>query len=221
MTRTRSPILATARMTSAVTLASLALAVAVAAMPRSAAAQTTTNSAPVISGTPKTFAKVGTAYAFLPTARDANGDALTFSIVNKPAWMWFNTRTGKLAGTPQSGQAGKTFPGITIKVSDGRATMSLPTFWITVGPAASGEVVLSWTAPTTNIDGTALTDLAGYTVFYGKTSRSYSNSLRVAGAGTDSAVIQGLSAGTWYFAIKSRNVMGVESAYSGEVKAVL
>ena len=40
------------------------------------------------------------AYSFQPTAKDANGDTLRFSISNKPAWATFSTTTGRLSGTP-------------------------------------------------------------------------------------------------------------------------
>jgi hypothetical protein len=66
-----------------------------------------------------------------------------------------------------------------------------------------------------------LSDLAGYTVFYGNAPRQYQNSVDLTGAGTDSVVLQGFTAGTWYFAIKSKNVAGVVSDYSGEVSATL
>lgn len=44
------------------------------------------NKAPTISGTPAISANVGSAYVFRPTAADADRDALTFSIANRPAW---------------------------------------------------------------------------------------------------------------------------------------
>jgi hypothetical protein len=82
-------------------------------------------------------------------------------------------------------------------------------------------VTLTWSSPTSNTDGSALTDLAGYTVYYGTNSRAYQWSLSLPGATADSVVIEGLASGTWYFSIKSRNTLGLESDYSGEVSAVL
>ena len=35
---------------------------------------------------------------------------------------------------------------------------------------STGSVTLAWDAPTTNLDGTPLTALAGYKVYYGRTS---------------------------------------------------
>jgi hypothetical protein len=48
--------------------------------------QAPTNSEPTISGAPPNAVKTGDDYSFTPTASDADGDALTFSIDNKPNW---------------------------------------------------------------------------------------------------------------------------------------
>ena len=91
-----------------------------------------TDTAPVISGAPATSATVGKAYAFQPTASDADGDPLTYSVVNLPSWASFSTATGLLSGAPTSSMAGLTFAGITVSVSDGTLSSSLPAFAITV-----------------------------------------------------------------------------------------
>lgn len=177
----------------------------------------TTNSAPTITGTPSTSATVGTAYAFTPTAKDANGDPLTFSIANKPSWATFSTSTGKLSGTPS---AAGTSSGITISVSDGKATASLAPFAITASTApttGSGSASLSWTPPTRNTDGTTLTNLAGYIISYGTSSTSLSRTITVSNAGISSYVVSSLAAGTWYFSIKAYTSTGTQSAASSVV----
>ena len=100
------------------------------------------NRAPVISGTPSATASVGQTYSFTPTASDPDGQALTFSITNKPAWATFSTANGRLSGIPTS--AG-TFSAITIAVSDGTAKVSLATFSIVVAPAVNRAPVISGT----------------------------------------------------------------------------
>ena len=80
-----------------------------------------TNQPPTISGSPATSVTVAQAYSFTPSASDPDGQALTFSIVNKPSWAAFNTSTGRLSGTPAAANAG-TYSGIAISVSDGAAT---------------------------------------------------------------------------------------------------
>ncbi|QEI11270.1 DUF4347 domain-containing protein [Cellvibrio japonicus] len=89
------------------------------------------NDVPTISGTPATSVGQDAAYSFIPTASDADGDTLTFSIVNKPSWASFNNATGELSGTPTNADVGTT-NGIVISVSDGDESASLPAFNLTV-----------------------------------------------------------------------------------------
>ncbi len=96
------------------------------------------NTPPVISGTPATTVVAGTKYSFTPTASDADGDTLRFTITNKPSWASFNRGTGKLYGTPSSSNAGTT-TGIVISVSDGLVSVSLPPFDLTVTTATGSS----------------------------------------------------------------------------------
>ncbi len=89
------------------------------------------NSAPTIAGSPGTTVQVGNAYTFTPTASDVNGGTLTFSVTNRPTWATFSTTTGRLQGTPTSGNVGTT-SGIVISVSDGSLSTSLPAFSLAV-----------------------------------------------------------------------------------------
>ena len=105
------------------------------------------NQAPTISGTPATSVAEGGSYRFAPSASDADGDALTFSVSNLPGWASFNSSTGVLSGTPDSSDAGTT-DNVRISVSDGTATASLSPFSITVtntnqAPTISGTPATS------------------------------------------------------------------------------
>jgi hypothetical protein len=71
------------------------------------------------------------AYSFRPVASDPDGQALTFSIGNKPSWVSFDASTGQLSGIPTAANIGP-HTNITITVSDGAASDSLPAFSITV-----------------------------------------------------------------------------------------
>ncbi|MFO1407109.1 MAG: putative Ig domain-containing protein [Steroidobacteraceae bacterium] len=179
-----------------------------------------TNNPPTISGSPSTTAKAGQPYAFAPTASDPDGQALTFSITGKPSWATFDTKTGTLSGTPGDTSVG-TYGPITISVSDGTASTTLPSFSIVVAAATTGWATLSWVAPTQNVDGTPLTDLAGYRVLYGQSATTLDSSLQVAGAAITTATVQGLKAGTWYFAVKAYTADGSESDLSTPVYKVI
>jgi len=176
---------------------------------------TSTNSAPKISGSPLTSITAGSAYSFTPTASDANGDPLTFSIANKPVWATFSTTNGKLSGTPTAAQVGA-YANVAIKVSDGKASASLAAFTINVIAAgsATGSATLSWTPPTQNTDGSTLTNLSGYRIYYGTSSGALNQTIQVSGGGMSRYVIDTLSPATYYFAVKAVTSGGAESALS-------
>jgi len=171
------------------------------------------NRAPVIGGSPATSVTVGTNYNFLPTGSDADGNTLTWRIDNKPAWATFSTSTGRLSGTPTSGDVGAS-GSIVISVSDGTASASLAAFTINVQATANGSATLSWTPPTTNSDGTTLTDLAGYRVAYGRATDDLEQSADITNPGLTTYTVGNLSSGQWFFAVYAVNAAGVQSDIS-------
>lgn len=176
---------------------------------------TNTNNAPTISGNPAAAVTVGETYQFTPNASDADGDSLTFAIENKPRWAEFNTSTGALTGTPELGDIGA-YANIGISVSDGNASTNLSAFSVDVTQVATGAVTLSWTPPTQNEDGSALTDLTAYRFYYGTTSGNYTNQVQVDNPGVTTYVVENLAPATYYFVATSINSMGIESRYSNE-----
>lgn len=88
------------------------------------------------------------------------------------------------------------------------------------GSASMGKVTLRWAPPTTNEDGSPLTDLAGYHVYYGRAPGAWAHTLDLP-AGAAGIEIRNLAAGSWYFSISSYNTAGVESARSGVVSATI
>jgi hypothetical protein len=179
------------------------------------------NRAPTISGSPATSVTAGSAYSFQPSGADPDGDALMYSVQNKPAWATFSTTTGKLSGTPASAGA---FSGIVIAVSDGKGgSASLPTFSINVSsaPSSNGAATLSWSPPTQNTDGTTLNNLAGFRISYGSSSGALNQTIEVANPGLATYVVTGLSSGNWYFAVRAYNSGGAESANSSVVSKTI
>ncbi len=178
------------------------------------------NAAPTISGSPATSVEEDTFYSFQPVAGDVDGDSLTFSIENRPAWAGFSSSTGRLAGTPSAGDAGS-YSNIRISVSDGTETTSLPAFSISVNSptALGGSVSLSWVAPTSRSDGTpiSVSELSGYTVHYGSAPGSYTSSIGVEDPFTTSLTVTDLPEGTYYFVLTAEDTNGQQSDYSGVV----
>jgi Putative Ig domain len=181
---------------------------------------TSANKVPLISGTPATSIAQGTQYAFVPVASDENGDPLTFSIANRPAWASFSSSNGALAGVPTVAHVG-TYSSIEISVTDGAATAVLPAFSIrVVDTGATGAATLSWTPPTRNTDGSPYSNPGGYRIYWGLNQASYVNSIQIS-SGLTSYVIDQLTPGTWYFAMTAFNSHGAESALTDGVSKTI
>ena len=79
---------------------------------------------------------------------------------------------------------------------------------------------LSWDPPTINADGTPLTDLAGYKVHYGTSSRNYTAVIDVGNVITYK--VKGLKPGTYFFVVTAYyNTLRNESGYSNEVSKTI
>jgi hypothetical protein len=184
--------------------------------PGGSAAQSTivtvTAAPPTISGTPPATVAAGSQYTFSPVSTAPTGATLTFTVTDLPSWATFNTTTGQLSGTPTANNVGP-YDGIVITVSDGTQSASLAAFTITVTSAtADGTAILSWTAPTEYTDGTVMTDLSGYHVYYGTSATSLDNSIAITDPTTSTYTVTGLTTGTWYFAVAADSADGEESA---------
>jgi hypothetical protein len=171
------------------------------------------NAPPTIQGQPSANVMAGQAYSFQPSASDPNGDTLTFSVTNLPAWATFNASTGRLTGTPSATDVA-TYSNIGISVSDGQASASLNAFAITVADTVVGSATLQWTPPTENSDGSSLTNLAGYRVHYGRSPTQLSQTVEITNSSLSTYVVENLSSGTWYFAVVTVNTGGTTSVLS-------
>ena len=179
-------------------------------------------SAPLtISGAPTTSVVEGHSYSFKPSASGPSGKTLSFSVHNLPSWATFSIASGRLSGTPSSTQTG-TYGNIIISVSDGQASSALAPFSISVtGAAATRQVIVDWSPPTQNTNGTALTNLAGVRVYYGPSASNLSQLTQVAGTAVKSYTISNLSAGTWYFGAVAYSTTGADSAMSSIVSTTI
>ena len=83
------------------------------------------------------------------------------------------------------------------------------------------SATVTWTPPSLSTDGSALTDAASYRVDYGTSATNLSLSLEVLGGTSTSAIINGLSAGTYYFAVTAVNSAGVASIRSNAASRTL
>jgi hypothetical protein len=178
------------------------------------------NTAPVISGNPAGSVQANTSYAFQPSASDADGNVLAFSIANKPYWAEFSDTTGHLSG-PVTNADADTYDNILISVTDGLETVSLPAFSIRVdaAPVPMGSFTLNWTAPVARSDGSplSLAEIDGFRINYRNSSGSYTNSLNVTDGSAQSATVTDVPAGDYYVAMTTYDDAGRESASSAQI----
>jgi hypothetical protein len=85
----------------------------------------------------------------------------------------------------------------------------------------TGTITLSWTAPQTRADGTPLTDLAGYRIYYGTSSGLYTQSVTVNSASATTYTLANLAAGTYYLTMKSFDTSNIESAGTAEASKTI
>ena len=87
------------------------------------------------------------------------------------------------------------------------------------GGGGAGTISLAWDAPTTNSDGSPLTDLAGYYVYYGTASRVYGSPVDAKNVTT--YTLTDLTPGQTYFiAVTAYDTSQNQSQLSDEVSGV-
>lgn len=95
------------------------------------------------------------------------------------------------------------------------------TYTLTCSRSVRGSASLSWTAPTRNTDGSALTTLAGYRISYGLAASALTSTIQVPSPATTAYIVESLDANTWHFGVRAYTNTGVESDLSNIVsKAV-
>ena len=112
--------------------------------------------------------------------------------------------------TASGGWTGPKTPGASAQPTITAST----TYSISCVPPLNASAALSWTIPTQNTDGTALTDLAGFKIYKGTTAANLTLSATINNPTAAAYTATGLSLGANYFSITAYNVAGVESMRS-------
>jgi hypothetical protein len=159
----------------------------------------------------------GTAQQFIVTGTFS--DNTTQDLTAGVTWSSSNTGVAAISNaTGSKGSATSIAAGTTVITAisggvSGTATLTVTAVTIT------GSATLAWNAPTTYTDGSPLTGLAGYKIYYGPSQGIYTS---VIDAGnTTTYTMTNLSPGACYFAVTSYDISGVESAYSNEASKII
>ena len=94
------------------------------------------NHPPSIDSDPLTRVSLGQTYRYYATASDADGDALTFALLQSPEGMSIDATTGVIAWTPSTASPVT----VQLRVDDGRGAAALQTYTLVVQDAGSGEI---------------------------------------------------------------------------------
>jgi fibronectin type III domain protein len=80
--------------------------------------------------------------------------------------------------------------------------------------SATGSANLNWSPVTQNTDGTILTNLAGYTVYYGVSTAALNTAVVLSDPNQTTYIVTQLTSGTWYFAVSAYTAQGVQGELS-------
>ncbi|MEX2495390.1 MAG: fibronectin type III domain-containing protein, partial [Woeseia sp.] len=105
---------------------------------------------------------------------------------------------------------------ITVTASDADGDFSTDVLIVNRQSSDPDPVTLSWTAPTEREDGSALTSLAGYKLYYGRMSEIYDYEIEIDNPGLQTYVVENLEPGEWYFVVTALDAEGLESDHSNE-----
>jgi len=85
----------------------------------------------------------------------------------------------------------------------------------------SGSATLSWVTPLEREDGSALVNLAGFRIYFGKYSGQYDRMIVLDNPGLSLYVVEGLDQDTYFFVMTAYAANGAESLYSNEVARIV
>ncbi len=85
----------------------------------------------------------------------------------------------------------------------------------------SGWAIVSWTPPSTAANGAALTDLAGYALFYGASPSELTHIVKIPDARVTRMIVRGLGSGAWYSVVTAYTRSGAMSVPSNVVSKMI
>jgi hypothetical protein len=98
---------------------------------------------------------------------------------------------------------------------DGRCSTRAPT------PAVDRSITLNWSPPLTNTDGSPVTNLVGYRVYYGSEAGAYVQSVDVLNPQATTYRFDDMPSGTYYLVVRALSASAVSDVSSEVSKTIL
>jgi hypothetical protein len=150
------------------------------------------------------------------TATGSYSDSSTQIVTNSSTWSSSNSGVAAISNAAGS-------RGLATSIANGAVTITATVGLITgtamLNVTTTGSAELEWDAPTTNADGSPLTNLAGFKVYYGNAPGVYTQTIDVGNIRSYS--VSGLAPGTYYFTVTAYYTTMAESGHSNEVNTLL
>jgi hypothetical protein len=88
-------------------------------------------------------------------------------------------------------------------------------------PPGTGAATLSWMPPRRNLDGSAVSNLAGYYIYYGTSPTNLNHAIKLLDPYTTTYTVHDLSPGTYYFSIVAFTTTGTKGSASPSVSKMI
>lgn len=100
-----------------------------------------------------------------------------------------------------------------------QTTQTVRSQTVTSPDLATGSISLEWAAPVAREDGTPLqlSDIGGFRIYYGETRGNYTSYIDVPDGTAQSVTLRDLPVGTYYLAMTTYDINGLESDLSSSV----
>lgn len=93
-----------------------------------------------------------------------------------------------------------------------RAPIPIDTIRPSLSPPETGTATLSWEPPRRNSDGSAIANLAGYFIYYGRNSSNLNVTIIIPDPYVTTYTVDRLGPGTYYFCIVAFTAAGIRSS---------
>jgi len=158
------------------------------------------------------------------TAIGTFSDGTTQNLTAAAVWSSSNSGVAAVSNAADSKGLAAALAAGTTTITAVSGSISASASLTVTAPApvpAPGSTTLSWTAPSQRVDGSPITNLAGYRLYYGTSSGNYTAVQDLGNVTTLNLATLSLGQGTYYFVLTAYDIQNYESGYSTEISRTI